>query len=73
MSLLSRLKTGGYENALISAFIGIIILFIISISFLQKVVNKKYSKLFLIAIIIQYFVLYYPVSLQLPTNDDKKK
>lgn len=70
MSLSGRIKIGGYENAIIPAFLGLILAYANILYLLNKYSDKTYHKFIYLSIIIQFVVLYYPLSTQIPTNND---
>lgn len=72
ISYFPRVKIGGFQNALIPAFIGISIYSAISIKYLFDELSLKFQKFLFLAVIIQLLILYYPVSEQIPSSIDKK-
>lgn len=70
ISYLPRIKIGGYDNALIPAFIGISIFSSISFKFLEDILTNNYKKLIYVSIIVQLAILYYPIKPQIPSIRD---
>jgi hypothetical protein len=73
----SRIHLGGYDNVLMPAFFGITLLFGLGLNELLSVIsgNKKsqnqYLKLFLfLAVIAQFFILFYNPFTQIPKEQD---
>lgn len=72
ISYFPRVKIGGFENALIPAFIGISIYSSISMKYLFDELPLKFQKFLFLTVIIQLLLLYYPIAEHIPSSIDKK-